>query len=205
MLAEASRRAAEARIAKVRWVQARAEELTLDLGSFRVTSFGQSFHWMDRARVARIMIDLLEPGGAFVHVSDVKEPRPTADAGLPYPNPPEPAIRELVRRYLGPLPRAGQGLLRYGTPGDEAAVLSLAGFAGPEYLRVPTAGVRERTTDDVVTWVYSLSSSAPHLFGQRRGEFEADFRRLLDEASRSGQFAEQPPDTVVFIWRTPSR
>ena len=205
MLAEAARRAAAAGIANARWLRARAEELPPDLGPFRVATFAQSFHWMDRARVAAIILAMLEPGGAFVHISDVKEPRPTPDADLPYPNPPTAAIRDLVRRYLGPLPRAGQGVLRHGTPDGEAVVLTRAGFAGPEHLRLPAAGPRVGTADDVVAWVYSLSGSAPHLFGDRRDQFETDLRRLLHDASPSGKFADHPPDTEVFVWRTPPR
>ena len=205
MLAEAGRRATAAGIANARWVQARAEELPAGLGCCRVATFAQSFHWMDRARVAAIIFEMLEPGGAFVHVSDVKEAPATPGADVPDPSPPRVAIRELVRRYLGPIPRAGQGVLRYGTPGDEAAVLTSAGFAGPEYVRVPAGGVRVRTADDVVAWVYSLSSSAPHLFGERRQAFETDLRRLLRDTSPADRFVEQPPDTEAFVWRTPRR
>ena len=201
MLAEGARRAAAAGSGNVRWVRARGEDLPLGLGQFRVASFGQSFHWMDRERVAAAVFAMLEPGGAFVHVADVKEPQlPAGD--LPYPHPPYASLRELVRRYLGPTPRAGQGLLRYGTPDNEAAVLRGAGFAGPRRLRVPASGPLPRTTDDLVAWVYSLSGSAPHLFAGQLAAFDADLRSLLREASPSGFFSEQPPDTEVFIWRT---
>ncbi len=201
MLAEGARRATRFGIENVRWVQSRAEELSGDLGSFRVATFGQSFHWMDRNRVAALMLTLLEPGGAFVHVSDVKEPI-EQPAGLPFPPPPYAEIRALVQRYLGPVPRAGQGLLRYGSPDGEAEVLRQAGFLEEVRLRVPAAGPLERSTDDLVAWVYSLSGSAPHLFEDRRETFEQELRDLLVAVSGTGRFCEQPPDTEVFIWRT---
>jgi SAM-dependent methyltransferase len=47
MLAEAARRSPG-----VEWQQLRAEELPADLGTFRVVSFAQSFHWMDQPVVA---------------------------------------------------------------------------------------------------------------------------------------------------------
>jgi len=204
MLAEAQRRATVAGIANARWARARGEDLPAGLGTFRVATFGQSFHWMDRARVAAIILAMLEPGGALVHVSDVKEP-PAPSAGLAHPNPPYDAIRALVRRYLGPTPRAGQGVLRHGTPDDEAVVLSAAGFEGAERLRLAAGEVLVRTADDIVAWVYSLSGSAPHLFGDRTDAFEAELRQLLYDASPGGLFAEQPPDTEVFVWRKPTR
>lgn len=202
MLAEGERRAAAAGIANVRWTQARAEQLPGDLGPIHVATFGQSFHWMERERVAATMRELLEPGGDFVHVSDIKEPIETL-VDLPYPAPPYDEMRALVREYLGAVPRAGQGVLRYGSPDGEAVVLHRAGFRGPERLRIPAAGVLERTADDLVAWVYSLSGSAPHLFADRREAFEGELRRLLHVSSPAGIFSEQPPDTEVFIWRTP--
>ncbi len=205
MLAEAARRAETAGVGNARWVRARGEDLPAGLGIFRVATFAQSFHWMDRTHVAAIVFDMLEPGGAFVQISDVKEARPAPRDALPYPSPPHDAINELVRRYLGPLRRAGQGALPHGTPDDEAAVLGEAGFGGPERVRVPAGGVLVRTADDVVAWVYSLSGSAPHLFEERGDEFETDLRRLLHDASPSDRFAEQAPDTEVFVWRTPER
>ena len=205
MLAEAARRATDDGIANVRWVRARGEELPLGLGSFRVATFGQSFHWMDRDRVAAIILDMLEPGGAFVHVSDVKEPRSAPGDAFPHPSPPYEAIRELVQRYLGPVPRAGQGVLRHGTPDGEAMVLSGAGFEGPKRVVVPAAAALVRTADDIVAWVYSLAGSAPHLFGDHRDTFETELRRVLRDASPAGRFAERPPDTEVFVWRTPRR
>jgi ubiquinone/menaquinone biosynthesis C-methylase UbiE len=206
MLAEGARRVAEAGVGNIDWVRARAEDLPAGLGKFRVVTFAQSFHWMDRDRVAATVFEMLEPGGALVHISDLKvKGREAGDVldKLPHSLPPFELIRELIRRYLGPVPRAGQGFLRYGTPDGEAVVLRNAGFQHPERVQIPAGGVQVRTADDLVAWVYSLSGSAPHLFGDRLDEFETDLRQLLGEASPSGLFAEQPPDTEVFIWRKP--
>lgn len=202
MLAEANHRATAAGVANARWVRARAEELPADLGPFRVATFAQSFHWMDRDRVAATVLGMLEPGGALVHIAHVHGERATTDNVLA-PAPPYAAIDALVRRYLGPTRRAGQGVLRHGSPGGEAAVLRRAGFLGPRHERVPANGVLPRSADDVVAWVYSQSGSAPHLFADRADAFEADLRRLLRDASPANRFAERPPDTEVFVWRTP--
>jgi hypothetical protein len=156
---------------------------------------------MDRERVASTVYDMLEPDGAVVHISDLKEPRSNLLA-LPYPTPPYDAITQLVRRYLGPVPRAGQGVLRYGSASGEAAIFTAAGFRGPERLVIPAFEPFIRSTDDVIAWVYSLSGSAPHLFGERLPEFEDELRALLATASPEGRFADQPLDTEVFIWRT---
>ena len=154
----------------------RGEDLPAGLGSFRVATFAQSFHWMDRDRVAEIVFDMLEQGGALVHISDVKgdEARETSADELPHPFPPFAAIRKLIRRYLGPVPRAGQGFPNMATrmvKRSSCATPSSAARAGAD-----TGRRRRAWRDDLVAWVYSLSGSAPHLFGDRLDEFESDLR-----------------------------
>lgn len=200
MLAEAARGAADLEVAdKVRWVRARAEELPAGLGDFTVVTLAQSFHWMDRERVAATVRGMLRPGGALVHVSDLKGETRAVD-GLPNPPVPRAAIDGLVRGCLGPVRRAGRGLLPRGTPSCEDAVLAGAGFAGPYHHVVPGGQAMVRTWDDVVAEVFSMSFSAPHLFGDRLAGFEADLRRLLRDASPSGRFSERQPGTEVFVW-----
>ncbi|WP_027346179.1 class I SAM-dependent methyltransferase [Hamadaea tsunoensis] len=182
----------------VRWVRARAEDLPAGLGTFRMVTFGNSFHWTDRDRVAATVRDMLEPGGAFVLLSDYKAApaEPT-----PLPPPPYARIAELVRAYLGPVRRAGQGAIASGeTPGREELVLDRAGYTGYEQHVVPAGQPVSRTADDLLAWTFSRSDSAPHLFGGRVGAFERDLRRLLAD----GPYAEPLPPTEIRIWRRPA-
>ncbi|MEW2256590.1 class I SAM-dependent methyltransferase [Streptomyces sp. NPDC047869] len=203
MIAEAARRAAGGEAAgKVRWERLRAEDLPAGLGTFTVAAFAQSSHWMDRDPVAAAVHRMLVPGGALLRVSDLKSERRGVE-GLPYPAVPHPAVVELVKDYLGPVRRAGRGVLPRGTPSGEAAVLARAGFLGPERHVVPGGQALEREVDDVVAGVLSLSSSAPGLFGERLGAFEADLRGLLWSRSPEGRLSARVPGTEVFVWRTP--
>ena len=61
MLAEGARQAEAAGITNVEWLHLRAEDLPPDAGPFRVVTLAQSFHWMDRARVARLLRGVLGP------------------------------------------------------------------------------------------------------------------------------------------------
>jgi SAM-dependent methyltransferase len=202
MLDEARRRATGMGITNASWLQLRAEEIPGDLGPFRAVTFGQSFHWVDQPLVAAKMREILEPGGAFVHVADVKTPLGERDS-LPHPAPPYAEIRALIATWLGSVARAGQGTLPKGSPNTEEPVLASAGFIGPERLHLSDAAPLVRSEDDLVAWVWSLSGSAPHLFGTRRGEFEAELRGVLRQAAADGVFAEWLPDTDVRIWRNP--
>ncbi|MFJ1758773.1 methyltransferase domain-containing protein [Amycolatopsis sp. NPDC088138] len=194
MLAEAARLASEAGIRNCRWLQRRAEDLPGDLGGFRLVTFAQSFHWLDRPRVAAAVHGMLAAGGACVHV------HAATHQGAGETAPPHDAITDLVRRYLGPVRRAGQGVLPDGTASGEAEIYRAAGFRGPRRLEVP-GPVVTRDADDVVAAVFSLSSSAPHLFGDRLAGFETELRELLHEASPDGTFREQLREIAVDVWR----
>ena len=58
-----------------------------------------------------------------------------------------------------------------------------------------------RTPDDIFAYYLSSSGSAPHLFGDRLPQFEADFREILAAASPSGLFSMRTSDTELIIYR----
>jgi SAM-dependent methyltransferase len=200
MLAEAARAAAEVGIDNASWVQMRAEMLPGSLGTFRVVSFAQSFHWMERIRVARATRQMLDSGGAVVLI----DRSPLSSAGSPAPDDsppiPEKAIDQLRVQWLGPDRRAGQGF-RNTSPSDEDEVFQSAGFAPEEIVVVPDGRVLQRSIDEVVAWVLSTSWTAPHLFGTRLSRFETDLGELLRDASPAGLFALPLPDNRLRIWR----
>jgi SAM-dependent methyltransferase len=196
MLAEAARLASEAGIRTCRWTHRLAEDLPAGLGEFRLVTFAQSFHWLDRPRVAAAVHGMLAAVGACAHVHATTH----QGVGTGDPAPPHDAITDLVRRYLGPVRRAGRGVLPQGTSSGETEIYRAAGFRGPRRFEVP-GRVVTRNADDVVATVFSLSSSAPHLFGDRRGAFEAELRELLREASPDETFSERLRAIAVDLWR----
>lgn len=203
MIDEATRAAAMQDLTNTRWLRMRAEELPAGPGVFRCATFAQSFHWMDRELVAAKVFDMLEPGGAFVHVGGQEIETPSPEKPLPHPPPPADAIQRLKQSYLGSVARAGRGVLLHGTPGNEWEVLRAAGFEPPVMTRVIGRQLLERTVDDIMAQVFSLSGSAPHLFGDHLADFEHDLRALLTSASDAGFFCEQIPDLALVLYRRP--
>ncbi|MDG4786198.1 class I SAM-dependent methyltransferase [Micromonospora sp. WMMD1102] len=201
MLRRAGQAARETGVGNVRWQRLRAEELPAGLGTFRVVTFAQSFHWLDRPRVARAVRPMLGGGGVWVHVGATTHRGVDGVDPLPFPRPPHDGIAALVARYLGPVRRAGRGTLPSGTAGGEEEVMWAAGYHGPHRLTVGGGMVRERTEDEVVAGVFSLSSSAPHLFADRLPEFEGELRRVLRTASPGGRFAERTREIELVLWR----
>lgn len=200
MIAEAAREARRRGVENGQWLAMRAEELPGELGTFRVATLAQSFHWMDREPVAQAIHGMLEPAGALVHVNAFTR-RGSEASSSPYPDPPWDAISALVRGYLGSETLAGQGR-------RDAVFVDLddifgRSFRGPDVVMVPDGRVLVRTADQVVAAVFSVSSSAPHLFADRLPRFESDLRRVLKDASAEGRFAQQTGDTELRIWRLP--
>jgi hypothetical protein len=180
--------------------EAFARSLALD-GQGRLLDVG----WMDGPRVALAVAAMLDPGGAVVQVDapGYRADELTADASrcpLPFPPPPDDAGDQLRRQYLGQDRRAGQGI-RNTSPSGEDEVFQEASFLAAQTVTVPDNRVVERTIDDVVARFFSSSSTAPHLVGDRRPEFEGDLRKILAQASPEGRFCVRRPDNILRIWR----
>jgi SAM-dependent methyltransferase len=194
---EATRRG----ITNITWLHANAEDLG-DEGRFQAVTLAQSFHWMDRPVVARKIRDALGRGGCCVYVGATTHEGTGATKGSPYPAPPRPEIRELIQAYLGPERRAGRGVVAGGsTPDEEDVIFRDAGFSGPEVVAVAGGDVFERSEDQIVASVLSLSSAAPHLFGDQLPGFTDDLREVLRTASPSRMFSEELGEMRLVLWR----
>jgi hypothetical protein len=156
---------------------------------------------MDRPRVAAAVRDMLDPRGAVVQVELWHESPPGAPPiEGPHPAVPEAAIDDLRRRWLGPHRRAGQGF-RDTSPSGEDEVFRSAGFAPEQIVLVPDDRRITHSTDDVVAWVLSTSSTAPHLFGEHLDDFVQELRSLLLEISPDGLFTVALSDNRLRIRR----
>jgi SAM-dependent methyltransferase len=202
MLAVGRRVAEERGIPNICWVQAVAEDLPeVAPGPYRLVTFGQSFHWTDETQVAEAVYDLLEAGGALALIVHTVKDRPQP------PNPghppiPHKEIEALVERYLGSTRRAGQGVAPVRTHRFED-ILVRTRFGAPQSIFVPGIADLLRDSESVLSGYLSMSSSAPHLFGDRVEDFAADVRALLASRSPDGLFWDWPGDTEAVLARKP--
>ncbi len=202
MLAEGRRVADERGITNIRWVGALAEDLPAAApGPYRAVTFGQSFHWTDEAGVAEAVYDMLEPGGALALIVHTVEGR----SAPPSPGPPaipHAEIKALVEKYLGSTRRAGQGTAPVRTHRFED-VLVRTRFGAPQAIFAPGIPDLVRDSESVLSGYFSMSSSAPHLFGNRVEDFASDVRKLLTSRSPKSVFWDWPGDTEVVLARKP--
>lgn len=205
MLAEAASQADAAGVRNTTWVHRRAESLPNDLGSFRLATLAQAFHWMDRPLVARRVRDLLEPDGKLAHVHATTHEGIDTDEKLEYPQPPRAALRDLVVKVLGTDLRAGRSTrAKPAAVGEELGAIERKVYRDACYdhvCRFEIPGVVEtRTSEQVIAAVLSLSSSTPNLLGDQLLTFQASMRELLARHSPSGLFSQQMNSIVVDVW-----
>ncbi|MGB7053410.1 MAG: class I SAM-dependent methyltransferase [Acidimicrobiales bacterium] len=202
MLAEAARYAEREAVANIRWVQGLAEQIPeLDLGLFRLVTFGQSFHRTDRERVAEAVYELLEPGGSVALVAHTADDR-SEPPGPGQPRIPHHEIRSLIDRYLGSRRRAGQGF-QFPTTDRWQDALGRTRFGRGRQVFAPGRTDIVQDSDGVLADYLSMSFAAPHLFGNRLPSFESDVREVLEERSPSGLFWDWPGDTEIVIAAKP--
>jgi SAM-dependent methyltransferase len=202
MLVEGKRRAMQDGINTIRWVQGLAEDLQkFSIGRFKLVTFGQSFHWTDRERVAEMVYDMLDPGGTLAVITHehADSPRPASPG---YPPIPHTTIRALIDQYLGPRQRAGQGFVAPPSERNEDA-LARTRFGVPQYIFCPGRPDIVRDIDGVLAGYFSMSFAAPHLFGDQLERFEAEASAELVAQSPSGRFWDWPGDTKILLARKP--
>jgi SAM-dependent methyltransferase len=200
MLAEGRRAAGQKGITNITWVQGLAEDLPAAApGPYKLVTFGLSFHWTDEQHVAETVYDMLEPGGTLALIAHTVTGRPRPpDPGVP-PIPHD-EIKALVAKYLGSTHRAGQGTVQERTHRFED-VLVRTRFGVPRQLFVPGIPNLLRDSESVLSGYLSLSSAAPHLFGDRLDDFASEVRALLASRSAKGIFWDWPGDTEVVLAR----
>ena len=197
MLAEGARHGTPTG-SNTRWVQAFAEDIAaLDLGKFRLVTFGQSFHWTDRERVAKWSMTVWNQAVRW-HSSGIHPRVRPQPEGPGYPPIPHEAIRAVIARYLGTRRRAGQGVASLPSESHEE-MLARTRFGVPRSLFCAGRDDIVQDSDGVLANYLSTSFAAPHLFGELLACFEADVRTELAARSVSGLFWDWPGDTQILL------
>ena len=188
MLDLARARVAELGLANVELVSALAEELPAWIDGLRATVMGRSFHWMDREAVLAEFDCRIEPGGAVVLV------RTTSGNRAPWQH----AVEPVIERYLG---EGHRRAARDRSVRDHLDVIARSPFAAIEQIELPPVEHRW-TVDSAAGYLYSVSHSAPHLFGDRLDAYDAELRAALRAALPADGLPADVVTSVVIARRS---
>lgn len=180
----------------VRLRQAGSEDLSSDLGRFRLVVMGQSFHWMNRDQVLRDLyplvqqsggIALIAPAHGFVLVGEAP-PKPKA--------PWERVTDQLAAKYVGERRRHPRS--NPDEPRHEQAI-ARSQFRIGEYHEFESE--RHFDAADVIGLLSSMSGNLRGQLGPRISEFEAELTAELLKLSPSGHFVDRTPAAVLIAVR----
>ena len=189
MLRVAAHAAGSQGVDNIRFLNQRAEDVSPALAPLRLVTFGNSFHWTDRARVAHALFPLIAPGGGLVAIASSS----VWDGEEPW----KVAVLDTISAWA----EQGQRTRTAGLAGAplHEEVLRETPFGQPR-----TVDVVKRytwTTDTLIGLLYSSSTQLRAELGARVGEFERDLRDRLLRLAPDDRFVEDMEFTIISAKR----
>lgn len=188
--------AASQGLGNVRLYQAGSEDLSADLGPFRLVVMGESFHWMNRDQVLGDLYSLVEEGGGVALIGPAHGFVLIGEAPPKPKSPWEQVADEMVRRYVGQRRRHPRS--NPDEPRHEQAI-ARSQFRIGEYHEFESE--RHFEAADVIGLLYSMSGNLGAQLGARSREFEAELMTELLKLSPSGHFIDRTPAAVLIAVR----
>jgi len=183
MLTEAKRQAEKAGVKNIKWLEKKAEDISSDLGFFRLASFGASFHWMEQDKVLAKVYEILEPNGGLVIVSGSSSVWKNTEKELW-----KVKCKEIIQKYLGPKRRAGNTF--YSEPKEKFEnIISRSKFGTFDKWTHPYE--RKKTIEDIIGLLYTTSFASRSFFGDKIDDFERELKEALLVISPTGEFIER--------------
>lgn len=188
MIEEARRNHQRGKGANIRWLVMPAEEVSPELGSFRLVTFGSALHWMNRdlvlQRCREILVD--DGGIATFGMSSIWGGTATWER----------AVVEVIQRWLGEKRQHGSFAE---DPRRHEDVLADSAF-----VRLEIGALRSRSTWDIPFingHLYSTSYCNRALLGDDIAAFEDDLRQTLLAIDGSGRFVREVVVNYIFAWK----
>lgn len=196
MIAEGKKLARTKNVNNIRWIQTIDTEIggIPNLGTFRLATFGASFHWMNHDDLLSFLDSIIERDGGIAIAGSQSIWLPT--------EPWEEVEKQVVQKYLGEERRAGTGKFKEAAIGGGKFddILRRSPFSAFEERQhsVP----RRQTLDEVIGRLYSTSFANPAVLGDAREAFEHDLREALLGVNPNGIF-EKTDNYYLFLARRP--
>lgn len=189
MLCEGIRAEQRGGVSGVSWIRGDDHTLSqLAIRSVRLCVMGSSFHWMDRERVLQILDLIVDASGGVAVISGSGSV--WGDKGSPV----DEIVRVVVKEFLGPVRRAGQG--EYEPPRTRhEEVLVASSFSN---VTVSSEEVtRDMSVDEIVGLQLSTSYASPNLLGNRIEEFKTSLRNRLLQIEPTGRYRSRSKVSMI--------
>ena len=178
MIAEGRAQAAAKGAGNIRWIPGRAEDVEVPAATVDLVTIGAAFHWMDQARVAGRVLEMLKPGGCFVTAG--------YDGLLGEDEGWQRIVAQIVRKWNPALDQSPPR--RLGGPGRDEAVMRQFGFEDVATHSFSEPG--ERTLEGILGLLRSTSVCSRRRLGAQAAEFEAALRAQLLAHDPRGLYRE---------------
>ena len=190
MLAEGRRLATVRSAGKIDWIHGRAEEVISRLSQFRLVTFGQSLHWMDRDLVLQSLAAVVETGGGLAIIDE--------DGGRSQESW-ETIVAPVVVKYFG---------IRHRHPLKHPEVSHDPCLRRSAYFSRYTVRAFQveftRDFESVLGCIYSGVNASKSELGKRARAFEEEVLEALARTNPSGQFRERL-ETIVIVAKKDER
>ena len=180
MLAEAASIASVRRLAEFEFRRLRAEDLPAGLGTFRLITFGASFHRVNQEHVTELVYGMLEPQGGLALLFPPVPWRGDSSWKV--------ALRQTVKEWTG---------MTLGGPFEPSQnVIGRSRFGAYKVRSFQEDHIW--STAQLVGFLLSTSFCSPAILPARAHEFEMDLATALLEAHPDGRFPDMLETTVVL-------
>jgi ubiquinone/menaquinone biosynthesis C-methylase UbiE len=191
MLKEAQQESELANIHNIRWVNTQAENISAQLGEFRLVTIGRAYHWFDKPKVLQLASDRLIRGGGIAITYSHQDIWHSTELW-------KIKVLDVVKKYLGEKRRVGNSTIENldDTYSALPSLLKQSDFSAPKFQRLIIT--KTWTVNSWIGYLYSTAFARPAYFGDRLAEFEKDIEQTLLTLFPSGEFVEQIPIDVYL-------
>lgn len=181
--------AKKSKVKNIRWIQKRAEDLSEDIGNFRLVTIGIALHWMDAERVLRFCYRHLTNDGGIALIFSRSLWCGTEDW--------QKKTKEIIKKFLGEERRTTQG--KFQAPKADFGRLLAEVFPKTEEKIIPYEWRWD--IESVIGYLYTTSFCSRTLLGDKTEEFENTLKKELLAMDSSGRFKEIIPLQVILGWK----